>query len=310
VVTKIGRPDVRPRPWHLPGRRLRAAPPDRVVDHGRTKPDLIDRHGGGAGPLPGVSVNFTQPMAMRSTKSCPASRPTCGEDLRSRRGDAGAPRPRDRGTLRTCARSRRAGRGALRRRPRSKSSSTATRRPFRDQRVARAGARETRSGHRGHRGARRARRFGVVVRFPEQYAAISSHRGPDAHGPAGEKVPLSRVARVSETSAPSGQRTRTASGGWSCRATCAGATSAASWPRPSGPAARRHPPGYFVEWGGQFENQQRAMRRLALVIPLSLAIHLPAAVRDLRHAPAGGRWSSSTCPLRWSVASRPCGRAG
>ena len=32
------------------------------------------------------------------------------------------------------------------------------------------------------------------------------------------------------------------------------------------------PPGYSVTWGGQFENQQRAARRLALVIPVALAL--------------------------------------
>jgi cobalt-zinc-cadmium resistance protein CzcA len=32
------------------------------------------------------------------------------------------------------------------------------------------------------------------------------------------------------------------------------------------------PSGYYVTWGGQFENQQRATRRLALVVPLSIAI--------------------------------------
>jgi len=28
------------------------------------------------------------------------------------------------------------------------------------------------------------------------------------------------------------------------------------------------PPGYFLEFGGQFENQQRAMQRLSIVVPL------------------------------------------
>ena len=32
------------------------------------------------------------------------------------------------------------------------------------------------------------------------------------------------------------------------------------------------PPGYHLAWGGQFENQERAMRRLMFVIPLSLTI--------------------------------------
>jgi cobalt-zinc-cadmium resistance protein CzcA len=34
------------------------------------------------------------------------------------------------------------------------------------------------------------------------------------------------------------------------------------------------PAGYYLTWGGQFENQQRAMRRLALVVPAALALVL------------------------------------
>ena len=32
------------------------------------------------------------------------------------------------------------------------------------------------------------------------------------------------------------------------------------------------PPGYFVQWGGQFENQQRAAARLALVVPVAVGL--------------------------------------
>jgi cobalt-zinc-cadmium resistance protein CzcA len=32
------------------------------------------------------------------------------------------------------------------------------------------------------------------------------------------------------------------------------------------------PPGYSIAWGGQFENQQRAMQRLVIVLPLSILI--------------------------------------
>ena len=34
------------------------------------------------------------------------------------------------------------------------------------------------------------------------------------------------------------------------------------------------PPGYFITWGGQFENQQRANRRLAIIIPITLIVIL------------------------------------
>jgi cobalt-zinc-cadmium resistance protein CzcA len=32
------------------------------------------------------------------------------------------------------------------------------------------------------------------------------------------------------------------------------------------------PPGYEIEWGGQFENQERASRRLMIVLPISVAV--------------------------------------
>ena len=32
------------------------------------------------------------------------------------------------------------------------------------------------------------------------------------------------------------------------------------------------PPGYYVEWGGQFENQQRASARLAIVVPIAIGL--------------------------------------
>ena len=32
------------------------------------------------------------------------------------------------------------------------------------------------------------------------------------------------------------------------------------------------PEGYFADYGGQFENQQRAMQRLAIVVPVSILL--------------------------------------
>jgi cobalt-zinc-cadmium resistance protein CzcA len=34
------------------------------------------------------------------------------------------------------------------------------------------------------------------------------------------------------------------------------------------------PPGYFLEFGGQFENQRRAMRQLAIVVPMVILLHV------------------------------------
>jgi cobalt-zinc-cadmium resistance protein CzcA len=47
------------------------------------------------------------------------------------------------------------------------------------------------------------------------------------------------------------------------------------------------PPGYFLEWGGQFENQQRAAARLALVVPIAVGLVfmlLFSTFRSLRQA--------------------------
>ena len=32
------------------------------------------------------------------------------------------------------------------------------------------------------------------------------------------------------------------------------------------------PSGYYITWGGAFENQQRAMKRLSIVVPLTIAL--------------------------------------
>lgn len=47
------------------------------------------------------------------------------------------------------------------------------------------------------------------------------------------------------------------------------------------------PPNYYIEWGGQFENQQRAMSKLAFVVPLSILIIfflLMATFSSIKHS--------------------------
>jgi cobalt-zinc-cadmium resistance protein CzcA len=40
------------------------------------------------------------------------------------------------------------------------------------------------------------------------------------------------------------------------------------------PVAGKLPPGYYLEYGGQFENQRRAMRQLSVIVPVSLGLIL------------------------------------
>lgn len=133
------------------------------------------------------------------------------------------------------------------------------------------------------------RRIPVMVKFPE---AVRAHE--DALGallitaPGGEKVPLSRVARIARTQTPEaisheGSQRRLVVQ-CNVRGRDIGSFVAEAQQRT---AAVQMPTGYYLRWGGQFENQSRAMARLALVIPLSLAIIfalLFVTFRTLRHA--------------------------
>ena len=58
--------------------------------------------------------------------------------------------------------------------------------------------------------------------------------------------------------------------------TCAGATSARSWPRRSAAVAEKVklPPGYWIGWGGQFEQLVSARQRLTIVVPRGAAAGL------------------------------------
>jgi heavy metal efflux system protein len=118
------------------------------------------------------------------------------------------------------------------------------------------------------------KRIPVVVKFPE---AVRAHE--EALGnllltaPGGEKVPLARVATITRTQTPEaisheGSQRRLVVQS-NVRGRDIGSFVAEAQQRM---AAVKMPAGYYIRWGGQFENQSRAMSRLALVIPLSLAI--------------------------------------
>ena len=120
-----------------------------------------------------------------------------------------------------------------------------------------------------------ARRFAVLVRFPEdQRADATALAAIPIVAVGGGRIPLGRVARVTEMSAPeainheNGERRLVVQS--NVRGRDVGSFVAAAAGKLE--AAVTLPTGYHITWGGQFENQQRAMQRLTLVIPLSIAI--------------------------------------
>lgn len=119
-------------------------------------------------------------------------------------------------------------------------------------------------------------RFPLIVRLPEQFRS-----SPQAIGdmlistPTGERIPLSRLASVEIVEGPStitrewGQRRITITANVRGRDLGSFVTEAQKKiaEQVSLPSAR-----YRVEYGGQFENLQRAQRRLLIVVPLALGL--------------------------------------
>ena len=133
------------------------------------------------------------------------------------------------------------------------------------------------------------RRFSVVVRLSEEErrdeAAIASVL---IDTPSGLRVPLSEVATVSLGSGSmniareSGMRVA-AIAVFIAGRDMGGVVSDMQ----KRVGALRLPAGYFVTWGGEFENQQRAMARLRLIVPISLLlifVLLFNAFGTVRHA--------------------------
>ncbi|HEV8537309.1 MAG TPA: efflux RND transporter permease subunit [Bacteroidota bacterium] len=118
-------------------------------------------------------------------------------------------------------------------------------------------------------------RFGVLVRYPE------SSRG-DIQGientlvsiPGGGTIPLVQLARIVAEEGPVqvsrefGQRRIVVE--CNVRGTDVGSFVAEA--KDNIEASVPIPPGYYITWGGQFENQQSAMARLLIVIPVSIFI--------------------------------------
>jgi cobalt-zinc-cadmium resistance protein CzcA len=119
------------------------------------------------------------------------------------------------------------------------------------------------------------RRFGVVVRLGED-----ERRDPEAirnvlvDTPSGPRIPLSEVAAVSVGSGSMNiareSGTRVMAIGVFIQGRDMGGVVDDMQRRVR--ASVHPPPGYYITWGGEFENQQRAMNRLSVIVPLSVLL--------------------------------------
>jgi cobalt-zinc-cadmium resistance protein CzcA len=119
------------------------------------------------------------------------------------------------------------------------------------------------------------RSFAAVVRFPEDVRS-----DPDRFGdllvptPGGQRVPLGQLATVrvvegpAQVSRENGQRRIVVE----CNVTGRDMGSFVEEAQKDVKAQVSIPAGYFVTWGGQFENQQRAMGKLSIVMPVVILL--------------------------------------
>ncbi len=134
------------------------------------------------------------------------------------------------------------------------------------------------------------RRFDILVRFAPEYRTTKEDISQIlVHGPDGLKVPLSQLAHVEEIVGPR-QVTRENSQRFiaiQCNVTDRDIGTFVEEAQKAIEARIELPPGYLVTWGGQFRNQQRAMERLSVIVPLTvflIFIMLYSAFNSLRNA--------------------------
>jgi cobalt-zinc-cadmium resistance protein CzcA len=130
----------------------------------------------------------------------------------------------------------------------------------------------------------------LVVRGGEAVRASPAlFEGLHMSSPTGQIVPLSAVTRVSRLEGPVSVSRENATRFMVVQSNVAGRDLVGFVEDAKARVAERVklPPGYTTTWGGQFENQQRAAARLAVVVPVALALIfalLFATFRSVRQA--------------------------
>jgi heavy metal efflux system protein len=119
------------------------------------------------------------------------------------------------------------------------------------------------------------RRFPIMVRFPDDRRAdVESIAALWVTAPDGSRIPLRELADIQIVEGPAQISRERASRRIIVEANVIGRdlVGAVEEAKTAVSSLIQLPPGYYVTWGGQFENQQRAMARLAIVVPVVITL--------------------------------------
>ncbi|HMA63589.1 MAG TPA: efflux RND transporter permease subunit, partial [Chitinispirillaceae bacterium] len=120
-----------------------------------------------------------------------------------------------------------------------------------------------------------ARRFGIEVRFDEHFRSTETEiENILINTAAGYQVPLSQVARVSRYLGPIQINRENNQRRWNVTANVRGRDlgSVVDDIQKIVQEKIKLPSGYHIVYGGQFESQQRAMKKLSIIVPVALLL--------------------------------------
>lgn len=134
------------------------------------------------------------------------------------------------------------------------------------------------------------RRFNLVIRFPEKYRnSVQAIGNLLVRTPGGARIPLSELATVELREGPvqisREQVRRRISVGFNV--VDRDIQTVVAEGRQKLAAQLRLPPGYQLSWGGSFESMERAMKRLRIIVPITIGlifILLVASFNSVRYA--------------------------
>ena len=118
-------------------------------------------------------------------------------------------------------------------------------------------------------------RFPIMVRFPdERRADVETIAALWVTAPDGTRIPLRELADIRIVEGPAQISREQASRRIVIEANVVGRDLVGAVEEAQTEVARtvQLPPGYYLTWGGQFEDQQQAMARLAVVVPLVIGL--------------------------------------